>query len=73
MLNFLLCVAQYVFIALVLLGIGGIGAFIGIKMRKSSNAKAAAAEAMENEEQILFGGYIHEEKYWRKRITQNVS
>ena len=50
MLNFLLCVAQYVFIALVLLGIGGIGAFIGIKMRKSSNAKAAVAEAMENEE-----------------------
>ena len=53
MVEFLLCVAQYVLIALVLLGIGGIGAFIGIKMRKSSDAKAAAEaaeEAMETEE-----------------------
>ena len=54
MVEFLLCVAQYVLIALVLLGIGFIGAFIGIKMRKSSDAQAAAAaEAMETEEQSL--------------------
>ena len=56
MVEFLLCVAQYVLIALVLLGIGFIGAFIGIKMRKSSDAKAAAEaaeEAMETEEQLL--------------------
>ncbi len=51
MINFLLCVAQYILIALVLLAIGGIGAFIGIKMRKNSDAKAAAAaEAVETEE-----------------------
>ena len=51
MVEFLLCVAQYVLLALVLLGIGLLGAFIGIKMRKSSDAKAAAAaEAVETEE-----------------------
>lgn len=51
MVEFLLCVAQYVLIAIVLVGVGGIGAFIGIKMRKSSDAKAAvAAEAVETEE-----------------------
>ena len=54
MVEFLLCVAQYVLLALVLLGIGLLGAFIGIKMRKSSDAKAAAAaEAVETEEQQL--------------------
>ncbi len=53
MVDFLLCVAQYVLIAIALLAIGGIGAFIGIKMRKASDAKAAAkaeTEALETEE-----------------------
>lgn len=51
MVEFLLCVAQYVLIAIALIAIGGIGAFIGIKMRKASDAKAAAkAEAVETEE-----------------------
>ena len=49
MTEFFLCIAQYVLIALVLLGVGGIGAFIGIKMRKAADAKAAA-EAIETEE-----------------------
>ena len=51
MTEFFLCIAQYVLIAFVLLGVGGIGAFIGIKMRKSADAKAdATAEATETEE-----------------------
>ena len=44
MIDFILCVVQYVLIALVLIAIGGLGAFIGIKKRKASDAKAAAAE-----------------------------
>lgn len=47
MMEFILCVVQYVLIALVLVAIGGLGAFIGIKMRKASDAKAAAEEAVE--------------------------
>lgn len=45
MIDFILCVVQYLLIALVLLAVGGLGAFIGIKKRKASDAKAAAAEA----------------------------
>ena len=45
MMDFILCVVQYLLIAIVLLAIGGLGAFIGIKKRKASDAKAAAAEA----------------------------
>ena len=45
MIDFILCVVQYLLIAIVLLAIGGLGAFIGIKKRKASDAKAAAAEA----------------------------
>lgn len=51
MLDFILCVAQYLLIALVLLAIGGIGAFFGIKMRKSSDAKAAAESVVEATEE----------------------
>jgi hypothetical protein len=43
MTEFLMCIVQYVVIALFLAGVGGLGAFIGIKMRKSSDAKKAAA------------------------------
>ena len=37
--DFILCVLQYVLIMLALAGIGGLGAMVGIKMRKSSDAK----------------------------------
>jgi len=46
--EFLLCILQYVLIALFIAAVGGLGAFIGIKMRKASDAKKAAA-ATENE------------------------
>lgn len=42
MTEFLLCIAQYLLLAVATLGIGLLGAFIGIKMRKSSDAKKAA-------------------------------
>lgn len=42
--DFILCVLQYLLILLALAGIGGLGAFVGIKMRKSSDAKNAASE-----------------------------
>ena len=48
MTEFLMCIVQYVVIALFLVGVSGLGAFIGIKMRKSSDAKKVAA-ATENE------------------------
>lgn len=47
MTDFIMCVIQYVVIALILVGIGGVGAFVGIKMRKSSDAKKAAAATEE--------------------------
>lgn len=47
MTEFLMCIVQYVVIALFLIGVGGAGAFIGIKMRKSSDAKNAAAATEE--------------------------
>ena len=47
MIDFLMCIVQYVVIALFLAGVGGLGAFIGIKMRKSSDAKKAAAATEE--------------------------
>lgn len=47
MIDFIMSIVQYVVIALFLLGVGGAGAFIGIKMRKSSDAKAAAAATEE--------------------------
>lgn len=43
MTDFIMCVIQYVVIAIVLVAVGGVGAFVGIKMRKSSDAKKAAA------------------------------
>ena len=47
MIDFMMCIVQYVVIALFLVGVGGAGAFIGIKMRKSSDAKNAAAATEE--------------------------
>ena len=47
MTEFIMSIVQYVVIALFLVGVGGAGAFIGIKMRKSSDAKNAAAATEE--------------------------
>jgi len=47
MTEFILCIVQYVLIAIVMVAVGGLGAFVGIKMRKSSDAKKAAAATEE--------------------------
>lgn len=47
MTEFLLCIVQYVLIAIVILAVGFLGAFVGYKMRQRSNAKKAAAAATE--------------------------
>lgn len=47
MMDFIMCIVQYVLIALFLGCVGGIGAFIGIKIRKSSDAKNTATVAEE--------------------------
>lgn len=47
--EFLLCVLQYVIILVVLLLIGCIGAFIGVKIRKAKDAKKAKNEAVDIE------------------------
>lgn len=48
MVQFLLCVLQYVIIMIVLAAIGFIGGFIGFKIRKAVDAKKAAkAEEIE--------------------------
>lgn len=39
MINFLLCVGQYLLIMAVLIAIGAVGAKIGITLRKKKNAK----------------------------------
>ena len=39
--GFLLCVLQYLFILIAIAAIGGLGMFIGISLRKRSNAKKA--------------------------------
>lgn len=44
MTNFLLCTAQYLIIMVVLAAIGVCGALIGIRLRKSRDAKKAAEE-----------------------------
>ncbi len=50
MTDFILCIVQYLLIAVVLLAIGLLGAFIGIKLRKASDAKKAAAAEVAMEE-----------------------
>ena len=44
MINFLACIGDYLLKALLYVAVAGLGVFIGIKMRKSSDAKKAAAE-----------------------------
>lgn len=41
MLEFLLCVIQYLLIAIIIAAIGGLGMFIGIRLRKRSDEKKA--------------------------------
>ncbi len=41
MIDFLLCVVQYLLIAIAIAAIGGLGIFIGITLRKRSDAKKA--------------------------------
>lgn len=47
MIEFLMCIGEYLIKALFFVAIAGLGAFIGIKMRKSSDAKNAAASTEE--------------------------
>ena len=43
MMEFIMCIGEYLLKALFYVAVGGLGAFIGIKMRKSANEKKAAA------------------------------
>ena len=47
MMEFLICIGEYLIKALFYVAIAGLGVFIGIKMRKSSDAKNAAAATEE--------------------------
>ena len=47
MMEFIMCIGEYLVKALFYVAVAGLGAFIGIKMRKSSDAKNAAAETEE--------------------------
>ena len=50
--EFILCVIQYVLIAIVIAAIGGLGAFIGINLRKAvDKSKARKAEMAEKAEE----------------------
>ena len=42
--DFLMCVAQYLIIMVILAAIGCAGGFIGVKLRKSKDAKKAAVK-----------------------------
>ena len=43
--EFLLCIAQYLLEMIVIIAIGALGGFIGIKLRKRKDAKVAAGQA----------------------------
>lgn len=43
MMEFIMCIGEYLGKAIFYVAVAGLGAFIGIKMRKSSDAKNAAA------------------------------
>ena len=45
--EFIMCILDYLVKALFYVAIGGLGVFIGIRMRKSSDAKKAAAATEE--------------------------
>lgn len=47
MIEFLMCIGEYLIKALFYVAIAGLGAFIGIKMCKSSDAKKEAAAKTE--------------------------
>lgn len=47
MMEFLICIGEYLIKALFYVAVAGLGAFIGIKMRKNSDAKKAAATTEE--------------------------
>lgn len=42
MMDFIMCIAEYVLKAVFYVAIAGVGVFAGIRMRKSSDAKKAA-------------------------------
>ena len=44
MADFLLCIGKYIVEMVVLAAIGGLGAFIGIKLRRHKDAKVAAVQ-----------------------------
>ena len=48
--SFLLCIVKYLVEMAILFGIGLLGAFIGIKLRKNKDAKKAAEQTMMAEE-----------------------
>ncbi len=43
MMEFLMCIGEYLIKALFFVAVAGLGAFVGIRMRKASDAKKAAA------------------------------
>ena len=47
MIEFIMCIGEYLIKALFFVVVAGLGAFIGIKMRKNSDAKNAAAATTE--------------------------
>ena len=48
--DFLLCIAQYLLIAIAIAAIGAVGAIIGIAVRKKMDAKKAKSDAQNTEE-----------------------
>lgn len=62
MMEFLICIGEYLIKALFFVAVAGLGAFIGIKMRKNSDAKKAAAATTEEQKSqiigVLFTGYL---------------
>ena len=49
MIEFIMCIGEYLIKALFFVAVAGLGAFIGIKMRKSSDAKKEAAATTEEQ------------------------
>lgn len=49
MMEFIMCIGDYLIKALFYVAVAGLGVFIGIKMRKSSDAKKAVAAKEENQ------------------------
>lgn len=50
MVDFLLCILQYVLEMIILVAIGCVGAFLGIKLRKKKDAKKALENAGEGDQ-----------------------